>query len=1857
LALLFLSAGQKLSAATRIKTVEYNFGSRYSTSNLASGTAWTPPTITVHLPESGVVIRNAYLELEALASVSTTLSDLQIRFNTGGTASTLVFDGAGTYITQTGELFRVAAKADATAQVTAWSNQTYSASVTLTGPSSNMHALKLYVTYEYDDTSATQVKTVRFPAYYASNVTSAQSQLTGGSTTAFTYNAEIADSGVAVQQQWFEIRGQRQSNSSTADGNLRCRIGSDTTEPVLFFEGAGTVTYDFLYLTQAQTSVPGFAANTSQTLNIVSGGNANITVLNGECVVTYTFNGNSATKTKTVAYFLGQSPGAAAAGNILQDLFLLEGNITLKRLYARISSTFDVATLTNFVLDSAVAGQSVTQRSYSTLGQAATISGYSFLHDLTEQAGSWVNGSSVTLSYPAQTGRGGTGVELIATYDYTNEGAFTESYSVFAGQSSQQTTTSQAQNFTVYFPTATTPLGTKTLRSAYLQDRFNNSQAAGADRDTLINVGGTNSQTVDHQHPAEAFTATVLYTSTNQVTPTNAVTYTGNHDVTSTDRAVFSNKAVVSYTYFPPPRPPTGLTPYKSDGTTVVSTGQWINDGTLVFKFSMDAPPLADTLTPEIEIKPVGQAFDGTGTQTGVAQAYSGSVLTGSVTVSGLSTNTTYHWQARVQGTGGNGAWVSYGGNAESASDVGIDLTSAPAPAMTAISPIQDARLSTGTLVLDFENVSDGAGSGVQNYFVQVSTDINFGVLSFSSSPTDSQASVTDLSQDFYYWRGRTVDVAGNTGDYSSPKTFRVDLTTPTVSDLQSGDDIWRSAAGTTYDVDFYDLGGSSLSYVQYRVFSGPGQTGTLLKDWTTLALGIGATYYTADWPVDFAALQETSGNYVSVRAVDFSTHTAAAVDVFYVRKDTTPPSVPLLSSPADNVNLNSGNILFDWTDSTDASSLVADYVLEVATDPAFTAGSIVFSSSTALSQASTATLAQGFYYWHVRARDNAGNSSSNAVLRTLRVDLTTPTVSDLQAGDDAWRNAAGATYDVDFYDLGGSSLSYAQYRIFSAPDQSGTLLKDWTAIALGIGATHYTADWPVDFAACREGTNYVSVRAVDLSTNTSTYADVFHVRKDTTSPPTPTLLSPADNVQNNHGNISFDWSDVSDGASGPADYVLEVSTRDDFGILSFSSSPIVSQASTTSLSTGLYYWRVRARDNAGNYSADTSTFSFRVDRASPAVTDPVPGDDTVWRSANPGAVYNVDFADTGGSRLARFEVKASTLPGGMEPSLVGYTTVVSDINADSYSMDWALPVLFFNALVSHATNYITVRAFDTVGNISAESTDVFFVLKDTVPPATPSPLSPADGSVTKDPRPAFDWSDAPDVPSGVDHYELQVSTDPAFGTLSYSPSPAVSQATPAADLPTATYYWRVRAVDKAGNAGDYSSPSYEILVDTIAPVIQDSQADVAAFLNAPGASFNVDFADAGGALLDTAEYRITLGPNQTGTVRKEWTPIFVGLHLAAYETDWQVDFSALEEGETTNYVSVRVWDTAGTTTTLNDVFYVNKDVSLPSVIDQQTGDDTWRTADPGAIYDVDFRDLVSRLDRAEYRVTSLSGGGGTEIIPWTTLFGPNHGSTEYTTDWGIDFAALSQGQNHVSVHVWDKAGNDRTFTDVFYVRKDTQAPTLVDNQPDDDTWRTANTGSYDVDFHDDPGGSLLEKFQIRASTVAGGTGPFAPDWSDVATGLGAADYTANWSLPSGVFETLPPGKNYISLRAFDAAGNAGAVLTDGFYILKDTSPPQIADAQSGDDAWRRFGGTAYDVDFHDPDSLLTQAQYTVWTGPALTGTEKIPGRPFSLPPGRPPTRRTGPSTSTAWPRASITSRCASTTWPGQRRPRKTSSM
>jgi hypothetical protein len=194
---------------------------------------------------------------------------------------------------------------------------------------------------------------------------------------------------------------------------------------------------------------------------------------------------------------------------------------------------------------------------------------------------------------------------------------------------------------------------------------------------------------------------TVRFTPTSAGTFASNVTFTGGGGASRSVSGVGTAAAVA-------PDLPAALAQSRTDGSTALAVGAWTNQTSLLVTFTMVDASALDALTPEVEIKPVGTAFTGAGLWTGSAVPSTGAPVQGAVTVTGLSNGTQYHWRARTRDAAGQtSGWVSFGANAESARDVGVD-TAAPSGSIVVAKGSAWTRTPAVTLTLKCSDSRSG---------------------------------------------------------------------------------------------------------------------------------------------------------------------------------------------------------------------------------------------------------------------------------------------------------------------------------------------------------------------------------------------------------------------------------------------------------------------------------------------------------------------------------------------------------------------------------------------------------------------------------------------------------------------------------------------------------------------------------------------------------------------------------------------------------------------------------------------------------------------------------------------------------------------------------------------------------------------------------------------------------------------------------------------------------------------------------------------------------------------------------------------------------------------------------------------
>ncbi|MHB9155338.1 MAG: lamin tail domain-containing protein, partial [Endomicrobiales bacterium] len=233
-------------------------------------------------------------------------------------------------------------------------------------------------------------------------------------------------------------------------------------------------------------------------------------------------------------------------------------------------------------------------------------------------------------------------------------------------------------------------------------------------------------------------------------------------------------------------------------------------------------------------------------------------------------------------------------------------------------------------------------------------------------------------------------------------------------------------------------------------------------------------------------------------------------------------------------------------------------------------------------------------------------------------------------------------------------------------------------------------------------------------------------------------------------------------------------------------------------------------------------------------------------------------------------------------------------------------------------------------------------------------------------------------------------------------------------------------------------------------------------------------------------------------------------------------------------------------------------------------------------------------------------------------LLGANAGAAGAVTLRSLNWTATGWAGG---IHLLSNGSNGAyEFFMLALNQYDTRAPFYANNQEGDNIWRSTNTAKYDVHFYDD-GGSHLSKAQTLLSLVPGGSALSAyRSWQDELTGLNTDSYVTDWALLPGTWNQLQRGKTYVSLQVFDGVGNT-LTLTDAFYVLKDTEPPQISNVLPASSGWYSSSpdaGVIASAGFADQAglSLLTTAQYLIYPQPGRGGTQICQGTIFNFSPG-----------------------------------------
>lgn len=586
----------------------------------------------------------------------------------------------------------------------------------------------------------------------------------------------------------------------------------------------------------------------------------------------------------------------------------------------------------------------------------------------------------------------------------------------------------------------------------------------------------------------------------------------------------------------------------NSDGVSDVKS----DDINLVLPPAIDSPSFASVATSSAILGAVvendgGQAVTSEGVAYGLSSNpdIAGTTVTSSslspsfsVNVTGLSSNTVYHFRGYATNPVGTGYTAD------------TTFTTLPgAPTANSAALVSNSGFTANW------NAPTG-NAAITVYELDVATDSAFTSIlpAYNDiSVSETSLAVTGLSAGTtYYYRVRAVNSSGTSANSNS---ISVSVYGPPIIDMPVSPSMSITTTGATLGATIESSNGSTVTAtgVAYGRSVNPDTTGTKVSSSTTIgAFSVSVTGLYSN------SIYHYRGYATNSFGTNYTTDTTF----------TTLPEAPTAISATDTSN---SGFTAKWT--APAGTATITYKLDVATDKGFTSFVPGYGSLSVVGTSSTVTgLDAGTtYYYRVKALNSGGESlySDTISVTTGGFSISSPRVTSI--------TSSSASLGATLASKKGSRATAAGvvYGLNSNPDVSGT--KKTTSIrngAFSVKVTRLSSDTLYHFRG------YVSTAQGTVYTDDTTFTTLSSPPKATAATP----LSPSGFIAN--------WVAPS-GSESIEEYALDVATDSTFksklsGYSNLSVSG-TSQAVTGLQAGGSYYYRVRAI-NAGGASAYSNT-------------------------------------------------------------------------------------------------------------------------------------------------------------------------------------------------------------------------------------------------------------------------------------------------------------------------------------------------------------------------------------------------------------------------------------------------------------------------------------------------------------------------------------------------------------------------------------------------------------------------------------------------------------------------------------------
>ena len=1204
------------------------------------------------------------------------------------------------------------------------------------------------------------------------------------------------------------------------------------------------------------------------------------------------------------------------------------------------------------------------------------------------------------------------------------------------------------------------------------------------------------------------------------------------------------------------PNPPDfsfmGSGQFKQDGTTLIPVGGWTRQASFFLRArATDSDD--DPVALEVEAKPIGTPFNGTGFVTG---GFVASGALAQITLPFPSSPLQLHYQVRVRdATGRVSSWLSFGANPETSRDIGYDNV-AQAALFTAPTTGADHHTQSASIGLAGTASDDASGVASVSYF-NLANGASGGA---SGTSTWTVASIPLL--------GASAPAGGVTN------TIRITTTDFADNSIQTQINVIRDNTPPTVSITspappLFVTNASSLSLSGNAADTAPGLLNTVA--WTnSLGGGGAASVVLGTWSASVTGLSP-GDNVITVTATDRAGNSTQTQ--ITIRRDTTNPTIAI-SAPAANFTTAAGSVMMTGSASDNVALAGTNPVtwrnLTTGSAPAAASGSTSWSVASA-----TLTLTEGPNVLQVTATDSVGltSSASVTVFRDLgnpSVTITLPASDPFNTGSNTvalsgnasdgiavvsvrWDNAA--TGGFGFATLSAPNTPSTGWNVASIPLNAGSNLITVTArdrvdntstdtiqVNLNVTAPSLVVTSPAATPfVTASGTVLIQGSAADDAGVTSmtaqnTTTGLFYPVNTSVplpSPPTPpnpaftwdstVTLQPGSNsvtISASDGvavtpvvlTIIYDAEDPAVKITGPttadtlstglASIALAGTASDNRGVVEVrwansaggsgvatGTSPSWSVASIP-LFAGPQTITVTAEDEAGNETTDDLVVTLDTSLPDVAITAPsVAGTFTTTAGT----------VNIGGTVSDNFQVGTVTWSNAATGASGAATLAAGD---------WTAAGLALNP----GSNLITVVATDAAGNLR---TDTIIVRQDALAPAV-SIASPSAG-------PSFKTS------SGTVLLAGSASDDVEVASVAWSNSAGGS------GTADGTTSWSVPSLSLSPGDNDITVTVTDVVgrvnTDLISIHYDDNAPAVAITSPAgPSASTTGTPIDLGGTATDTDGEDVAVPVSVV-----EWENLTTGgfgtATLAAGAWNAAVPLTS-----GLNTVRITATDAAGNASTAQILVTYDPAAPLVTILVPTTDLNISTSVTPVT---------VAGLVTDDVGVAGVTWASSGAVVPST---GP---ASLAGTDWSASIP-LAPGPNVVTITATDTVG--RTGTRRITITYDPTNPSVSITTPTSSPTFLTTVTPLSL------GGSATDNLSVQSVS-----------WSNAATTeSGTATGTGLWTA-GGI--NLAPGVNTITVTARDAVGNTG---TAQIVVTYDGLPPTVAITTPGVDPFptqtRPFG-------------------------------------------------------------------------------------